>query len=110
MLVAEPVSLLDGVALVPVADESAGAGVMVFGEADELDEPDAAGADEESGVVAVDDEVAGAGVLTGAESAGADEVAGVAGVSSLFLQPARAANTTAVANTVLRINIGPPCS
>jgi hypothetical protein len=74
--------------VVPVDDESAGAGV--------------------AGAIADDDGDAGAGVLTGAASLGALEVAGVGGVSSVFLQPARAANTTAVANTVLRIIIGTP--
>jgi hypothetical protein len=67
-----------------------------------------AGAADESGVVVVlEDGDAGAGVLMGAESLGAVDVAG-AGVSSGFLQPARAAITTTVANIVLRINIGPP--
>lgn len=50
----------------------------------------------------------GAGVLKGAAPLGALEAGGVAGISSFFLQPARAANTTAVANIVLRINIGSP--
>jgi hypothetical protein len=77
--------------VVPVDDESEGAGV--------------AGVD---GAIADDDGDAGAGVLTGAASLGALEVAGVGGVSSVFLQPARAANTTAVANIVLRIIIGTP--
>jgi hypothetical protein len=69
-----------------------------------------------AGIVAVDDDdESGAGVagvvgvvLTGAESLGVLEVVGIGGVASFFLQPARAANTTAVANTVLRINIGLP--
>lgn len=42
---------------------------------------------------------AGAGVLTGAES-----VVGL-GISSAFLHPARAANITAAANSILRIDI-----
>jgi hypothetical protein len=69
-----------------------------------------------AGVVAVgDDDESGAGVdgvagavLTGAASLGVLEVVGAGGVASFFLHPARAANTTAVANIVLRINIGLP--
>jgi hypothetical protein len=69
-----------------------------------------------AGIVAVgDDDESGAGVagvtgavLTGAASLGVLEVVGVGGVASFFLHPARAANTTAVASTVLRINIGLP--
>jgi hypothetical protein len=76
--------------VVPVDDESEGAGVAGVG-----------------GVMADDDGDAGAGVLIGAASVGALEVDGVGGVS-VFLHPASAAKTTAVANTVLRINIGPP--
>jgi hypothetical protein len=60
-----------------------------------------------SGAELVDGE-AGAGVLTGAASLGALEVAGVAGASSFFLQPAKAASTTAVASIVFRIIIDPP--
>jgi hypothetical protein len=71
-----------------------------------VDESEGAGVAGVDGVMA-DDGDAGAGVLTGAESLGAVEVAGV-GVWSGFLQPPRAANTTAVANTVLRIIIGTP--
>lgn len=85
-------------------DESVGCGGVAVEDDDDESEDGVAGA------VASDDGVvgdAGAGVLTGAESLGALEVAG-AGVSSLFLQPARAANTIAVANTVLRINMGSP--
>ena len=82
--------------VLPPVDESAGAGVADIGAVDDDDE---AGA----GV----DGVAGA-VLTGAESLGVLEVVGAGGVASFFLHPARAANTTAVANTVLRINIGLP--
>jgi hypothetical protein len=78
------------------------------------EEPDAPGLDiaeplddeDESGAVLDDDD--GAGVLIGAALLGVLEVAGVAGVSSFFLQPARAASTTAVANMVFRINIDPP--
>ena len=65
-----------------------------------------------SGAGAVDevDGEAGAGVLIGAASLGALEVVDgvLAAESSFFLQPARAASTTAVANTVLRINMFPP--
>lgn len=53
---------------------------------------------------------AGADVLIEVASLGAPElVDGVlAAESSFFLQPARTASTTAVANTVLRINMFPP--
>jgi proteasome assembly chaperone (PAC2) family protein len=72
--------------------------------------PGVAGVLDASGIVLDEDDdgEAGAGVLIGAASLGALDVAGVAGVSPGFLQPARAANTTTVANIVLRINIGPP--
>jgi hypothetical protein len=69
------------------------------------------------GIALGDDDVSGAGVdgvavdgavLMGAASLGELEVVGVGGVASFFLHPARAANTTAVANIVLRINIGLP--
>ena len=72
-----------------------------------VDESEGAGIAGVGGAMADDDGDAGAGVLTGAASLGALEVAGV-GVWSGFLQPAKAANTRAVANTVLRIIIGTP--
>jgi hypothetical protein len=96
--------------------------LVLLGVSDGVGVPDAPDAPEEplaSGVVAVElepldvesgavlDDEAGAGVLIGA-AAGVLEVAGVAAESSFFLQPARAANTTAVANIVLRIIIDPP--
>jgi hypothetical protein len=106
LLPALPEPLLPLPVLLPLPDESDGADI-----------PPEAGADDDvaSGaglaVLDVEDEGdAGAGVLTGAVSLGVLDVAGVAAVSSFFLQPARAASTTAVANIVLRINIGPPCS
>lgn len=68
-----------------------------------------------AGAVDEVDGEAGAGVLIGAASVDELEVAAgavvdgvLAAESSVFLQPARAASTTAVANTVLRINMVPP--
>lgn len=67
-----------------------------------------------AGAVDEVDGEAGAGVLIGAASLDELEVVAggvdgaVAAESSVFLQPARAASTTAVASTVLRINMFPP--
>jgi hypothetical protein len=88
--------------------------LVLLGVSEGVGVPGVAGVLDASGIVLDEDDEdgddgeAGAGVLIGAASLGALEVAGVAGASSVFLQPARAASTTAVANIVLRINIGPP--
>ncbi|HWZ48209.1 MAG TPA: hypothetical protein VNX00_08335 [Herbaspirillum sp.] len=92
-----PLSLPLGVGLVPMPPVGAFEGVALG---------DIGAADDDESVAGGADGVAGA-VLTGAESLGV-LVVGAGGVASFFLHPARAANTTAVANTVLRINIGLP--
>jgi hypothetical protein len=99
---------LPGVLPVPAVLLGVSEGVGVPGAEDEGELDELEELDDASGVGAVLDGEAGAGVLIGAASLGALEAAGVAGASSVFLQPARAANTTAVANTVLRIIIDPP--